>query len=118
MDLIIPVDLLPVPKTLFEFTFTLIGWQLGSAMSKIDKVGLDEAILKNLKWKGLAKWLLERMLHFFHHYWIGLLLLVFTVPNNWPDPLWMQGALYWFGYGLTVEDAQYHLRDTIKKVKK
>ena len=115
----IPLELLPVPKTLFDFTFAVIGWQLGDAFSKHDNIGLDDAIMKHGKFKGIWKFIISRLLHFFHHYWIGLLLMVFCLPANWPDPNWWQGALYWIGYGLFIEDGQYHLREWFgKKVRK
>jgi len=115
----IPLELLPVPKTLFDFTFAVIGWQLGNAFSKHDNIGLDDAIMKHGKFKGIWKFIISRLLHFFHHYWIGLLLMVFCLPANWPDPNWWQGALYWIGYGLFIEDGQYHLREWFgKKVRK
>ena len=118
MELVIPVDLLPVPKTLFEWTFAVIGWQLGNAFSKQDSVGLDEALMASTffgKCKGFAKFLVKRLLHFLHHYWIGLLLMVFCLPVNWPNPLWWQGALYWLGYGMFVEDSGFHLREFVSK---
>jgi len=112
------IEILPVPTTLFEWTFTIIGWQLGDAFSKHDNIGLDEALIAKTKigkLKGFTKFLVKRLLHFIHHYWIGLLLMVFCLPNNWPDPNWWQGALYWFGYGLFIEDGQYHLRDFLSR---
>jgi len=118
----IPLELLPVPKTLFDFTFAVIGWQLGNAFSKQDNIGFDEVLeaeTKLGKAKGILGFIGRRVLHFVHHYWIGLLLMVFCLPVNWPDPNWWQGALYWIGYGLFIEDGQYHLREWFgKKVRK
>ena len=117
MPIEIPIELLPVPKTLFEFTFAVIGWQLGNAFSKHDNIGFDEALMAEGFWSkvgGFAKFLVKRTLHFLHHYWMGLLLMVFCVPVNWPNPLWWQGALYWLGYGLFIEDAQFHVREKLR----
>jgi len=111
----IPVELLPVPKSLFDFTFALIGWGLGSAFGG----GFDEEFLEKIK-ENKAKWIICRILHFFHHYWIGLLLLVFcgAAVSDWSAVFGMNGmlrALYWIGYGLFVEDGQYHIRNYARR---
>ncbi|NVM23935.1 MAG: hypothetical protein HWN68_19425 [Desulfobacterales bacterium] len=117
MTITIPVDVLPVPMTLFEWTFAIIGWQLGNAFSGQDKEDFDKILFSELSgWRFFTKfgeYLTRRLLHFIHHYWMGLLFMVFCLSTNWPNPLWWQGALFWCGYGLFIEDGQHHLRETI-----
>jgi len=109
MEIVIPLELLPVPKTLFDFTFALIGWQLGRSFSQF-----NGEVLELLKDKPF-RLTIARVLHFFHHYWIGLLLIVLCqqLIFNWDAPFWtLQGALralMWVGYGLFLEDSGYHV---------
>lgn len=122
MSIVIPIELIPIPQTLFALTFAIIGWELGDAFSTKDSVGLDEAMKETGYWnklKGLSKFIASRMLHFFHHYWLGMLLMVFCSPwaTEYPVQNWIFGAFYWFGYGLFVEDGQYHLRGFIQKIR-
>jgi len=109
MEIVIPVELLPAPKTLFDFAFALIGWQLGKSFAQF-----DGEILKLLENKPF-RFTLARLLHFCHHYWIGLLLIVLCqqLIYDWNAPFWtIQGvlrALMWIGYGLFIEDGSHHI---------
>jgi len=105
----IPIEKLPVPQSLFDFAFALIGWQLGRAFSLFDAEVLEA-------WKDKPfRYTLFMLLHFFHHYWIGLLLIVFCqqLIFDWNAPFWtLQGVyrmLLWIGYGLFIEDGAYHI---------
>jgi hypothetical protein len=111
-EIIIPTELLPVPLTLFEITWAVIGFQMARAFSK----RLDEDILEELeKMKEAhprlykARWLIERTLHFIHHYWLGMLALVYF-PRSHP--------LFWIGYGMFIEDGGFHLKEFLKTVKR
>jgi hypothetical protein len=111
-EIVIPTELLPIPVTLFEICWSVIGFQLARAFGK----RLDEDILKQLeelkeKHPRLykARWFIERLLHFIHHWWIGLLLILYT-PRTCP--------LFWIGYGFAIEDGGYHLREFSKTVKR
>jgi len=121
----IPVELLPVPKTLFEFTFALIGWQLAHSFG----TRLDEELLEqisqikdgaylNAETKKAIRLFIERLLDFVHHAWIGLLGVVYfgspPILQSIPIPTWIPlhpcAELFWLCYGMTVEDAQHHIR--------
>ena len=111
-EIVIPTELLPIPVTLFEITWAVIGFQAARAFSK----RLDEDILKQLeelkeKHPNLyrLRWLIERTLHFLHHYWLGMLAMAYF-PRSHP--------LFWIGYGMFIEDGGFHLREFLKTVKR
>jgi len=116
MDLSGFLSLLPIPQTLFEITWTLIGWLLARAFAKVDKKGLDEAILEYVEKKEYTKneafmrWLGERSLHFLHHFWMGLLLIAYYPVHGCPE-------LMWFGLGLFAEDGCFHIREFLGQIK-
>jgi len=113
---------LPVPKTVFETVWSAIGWQLGSAFSKTDNNGLDETIVKYGKFTGFTKFLVERLLHFVHHYWIGGLGVIYfgvaPIAQTLNLPIQIPNApnaeLFWLCLGLTLEDTFYHLKESAK----
>jgi len=86
---------LPYPSNLFEATWFLIGFCAGRAGARFD----DN--IKNSDWfKHLGYWrkkIVGFLLDFTHHFWIGLLLMVYTKNL-------LSGELYWFGYGLFIDD--------------
>jgi hypothetical protein len=111
-EITIPLEWLPVPTSLFEFTWAAIGLLAARSFSK----RLDEEILEEMEkmkekhprlYKGRR--FMERLLHFIHHWWIGLLLILYT-PRTCP--------LFWIGYGFVIEDGGYHLREFSKTVKR
>jgi len=65
--------------------------------------GFDEKIIRDIGAAGFLRYLVDRFLHFLHHYWIGLLLMAYGLCHE---------EVFWFGYGLFVEDAAYHTRIT------
>jgi len=103
----IPINLLPIPKTLFDFTWALIGWEFGKAFSQFDEELISKTPQKYRR-------ILYRILHFIHHYWIGLLMVVYaqafltdpTAVTGWNG---LYRAILWFGYGLVMEDGHHHL---------
>jgi len=101
------INLLPTPHTLFELTWVLIGIQLGKSFGVINQsgMGVDEYVRANGKLKGWTKFIVDRVLHFTHHYFIGLLLIVYPIP--YPE-------FKWFGLGLFLEDGGYHIYDFLK----
>lgn len=101
------INLLPVPQTLFELTWVLIGMQLGKSMGTINQsgMGVDEYITAHGKLRGWGKFVVDRVLHFVHHYWLGLLLIIYDLPLL---------ELQWLGLGLFLEDGSYHLYDFLK----
>jgi len=115
LDITIPIELLPVPQSLFDFAFALIGWQLGRAFALFDAEFLKA-------WKNKPfRYTLFMLLHFFHHYWIGLLLIVCCqqLIFDWNAPFWTtQGVLrilLWIGYGLFIEDGAYHISVWVRR---
>ena len=89
---------LPVPTTLLTITWTIIGFMFGRAFGK----RLDQTIKKTEWFKGLGlmgKKLVGASLDFLHHFWIGLLLMVYS------NQLIYTVEIYWFGYGLFLDDA-------------
>jgi hypothetical protein len=100
------------PTNLFELVWTIVGFQAARAFSK----RLDEDILEQLeelkeKHPRLykARWFIERLLHFIHHAYIGLLCMVY-LPRSHP--------LFWIGYGMFIEDGGFHLTEFLKTVKR
>jgi hypothetical protein len=83
---------LPLPQTLLEVTWFLIGFFAGRAGAQCDHK------VKETEWyNGLCpmqKYLVDALLDFTHHFWIGLLLMVYAVNPE----------MYWFGMGLFVDD--------------
>ena len=84
--------ILQIPKTLLEITWFLIGFFAGRAGAKTDN------IVKRSEWYSklskTKKKIVGMFLEFLHHFWIGLLLMVYaTCPE-----------MYWFGYGLFIDD--------------
>lgn len=100
---------LPVPDNLFDLTWTLIGIQLGATFGKINQkgMGIDEYIKDHGKFKGWTRFVVERVLHFLHHYWLGLLLIIYYPQHQTPE-------LMWLGLGLFLEDSFYHTQDFLR----
>lgn len=89
---------LPVPVTLLQITWAIIGFMFGRAFGK----QLDHTIQETewfKKQKLMAQWTVRAILDFMHHFWIGLLLMVYASLSPYPS------ELYWFGYGLFIDDA-------------
>ena len=104
------VKYLPVPDSLFDFIWTGIGWQLGSSFGKINQegMGVDEYIQTHGNFKGWSRFVLERVLHFIHHWEIGGLLIVYYLAPYVGAPYHTSQELLWLGLGLFLEDAQHH----------
>lgn len=113
------VGALPVPKTLLEGTWFVIGWMAANAFGK----SLDEGIMEKINGsnsefvKDVGP-LVSRILHFVHHFWIGMLGVVYFgvtpiaqsigLPISIPQS--PNAELFWVCLGMALEDAQYHLR--------
>lgn len=85
---------LPAPETLFEITWLIVGFMFARSIAKpLDHYIMELEEVKKLRpvWSKLISMLLD----FLHHFWIGLLLMVYNAPTT---------ATYWFGYGLFVDD--------------
>jgi len=84
---------IPAPETLLQYTWLLMGIVFGHGFGK----EVDQTI-KNSEWfKNLEGWqreTLSRMLASVHHFWLGLLLVIYT---PWEETVW-------FGWGLFVSD--------------
>jgi len=84
----------PVPTTLLEALWLALGLTFGRAFGK----RLDVQIQATGWFRSLsplARWAVKRALDATHHWWIGLLLVVYAphVPE-----------LYWLGWGLFYDD--------------
>lgn len=85
--------IIPWPETLFGMTWTIIGFMFGRSFGKqLDHTLMEDPFIKNLR--PVWQWLMGAILNFFHHFWIGLLLMVYF-PDTW---------LYWVGFGLFIDD--------------
>jgi len=96
----------PVPATLLEILWLCLGITFGRAFGK--KLDLEIQETDWFKEKGkLAQWLLRRLLDFTHHWEIGLLLMVYFGYADLGGAIPWGGyipELYWFGYGLVIDD--------------
>ena len=104
------LNLLPLPQTLFEVTWTIIGIQFGYVFGKLNGNGggVDQDIEKGCsRFSWFWQRCLKRALNFLHHYWIGLLLIVYNIGV--PE-------LKWLGLGLFLEDGGYELKDILTKL--
>ena len=58
-----------------------------------------DQVIQNTEWWATAseieKFVVGGVLNFFHHFWIGMLLMVYSFGSQ---------EVYWFGYGLFVDD--------------
>ena len=74
-------------------TWTIIGFMFGRSFGKqLDHTIMDDPFIKSLR--PVWQWLIGAILNFLHHFWIGLLLMVYY-PNT---------LLYWIGFGLFIDD--------------
>jgi len=83
----------PVPSDLLSVTWFLIGFCFGRGFGK----QMDQEIVKSdwFKRRGrLSQEIIKRLLDATHHFWIGLLLMLYA-----PCP-----EVYWFGLGLFMDD--------------
>lgn len=93
----------PVPPTLLAMCWFLIGINFGRSFGK----QLDQDIQGSDWYKNLhpnARWILKRVLDFTHHWWIGLLLVVYSYRITWSWWILRAEEIYWFGWGLFVDD--------------
>jgi len=90
---------LPLPETLIQWTWFLIGFFFARGFGK----QLDQDIQESEWFKSLpndAQWILKRLLDSLHHLWIGMLLMVYG-PKFFPE---QKIEFYWFGYGIFIDD--------------
>jgi len=92
----------PVPSNLLEVTWFLIGFTFARAFKRFD-YDLQESTWFKTR-GGLTRWILRRLMDFFHHFWVGLLLMCYA---------W-RPEVYWFGAGIFVDD----LPDLPRRLKK
>jgi len=105
------IQLLPVPKSIFEFLWAGIGWQLGNAFANDFDQDIEDTPWFESK-SGFLKKLIIRVFHFTHHWWVGGLLLVYCgTIQFYPNMLLLSSPeLFWFGLGLFLEDVAYHVK--------
>ena len=86
---------IPFPNSLFEWTWFLIGFMLGRAGAQTDYVVKESDWFKSLS--PMKQKVVEMALNFLHHFWIGMLFMIYAF-----DPI--KTEMYWFGAGLFVDD--------------
>ncbi len=75
---------LPVPSTLLQVTWLIIGFMFGRAFAK----NLDQTVQATDAFKRQNRFvqtLIKNALDFLHHFWMGLLLIVYAAQIA--DPL-------------------------------
>ncbi len=96
---------LPVPTNLLELTWLLIGFMFGRAFGK----SLDFSV-QQTDWFSrqpkLSQEVVKNLLNFLHHFWIGLLLMVYAAQiggllRGWQVPAEVP---YFAGCGLFLDD--------------
>jgi hypothetical protein len=93
---------LPVPGTLLQVTWLIIGFMFGRAFAKyLDRTiqAADEFKCQN----KLTQTLVKNALNFLHHFWMGLLLIVYA--SQIASPLRIEAdVVAFFGLGLFLDD--------------
>ncbi len=93
---------LPVPSTLLQVTWLLVGFTFSRAFAK----NLDRSVQETTLFKAQGKFaqtLIKNLLNFLHHFWIGLLLIVYSAPIA--SPLrFSPDIITFFGLGLFLDD--------------
>ncbi len=93
---------LPVPSTLLQVTWLLVGFMFSRAFAK----NLDHAVQETDQFKAQGKFaqtLIKNLLNFLHHFWIGLLLIVYSAQIA--SPLhFSPDVIAFFGLGLFLDD--------------
>ena len=98
---------IPWPDTLFQVTWALIGFTFARAFGKqLDQDIQSSHWFKSLQGSQSLIWgivppellgnLILRLLDFLHHFWMGLLLMIYYPASS---------ELYWVGWGLVLDDA-------------
>lgn len=81
-----------------------IGLMLSRSLGK----GCDQSIQQSDWFENLGpfwKWLAKSLLDFLHHWWMGLILVVY-----YPDSV----PIVWFGWGMFIDD----MPDVPKRIRK
>ena len=84
---------IPTPATLAAITFFGMGIVFGRGFGK----QLDQDIQEGTWFKAqppLNQWIIKRVLDVTHHWWIGMMLVLY-IPYE---------EAIWFGWGLVVDD--------------
>ena len=94
---------IPFPTELITVTWALIGFCLARAFGK----KLDHTI-KEQTWytelDPLPKWFIGAILDFFHHFWIGLLIMIRIDPDQIVYIFGEPVSFYYFGWGIFIDD--------------
>jgi len=91
------------PQTLLGATWLVVGFLFGKSFGK----QLDQKI-QNKEWfknqSGTVQWFAKTLMDFLHHFWIGLLLMLYAPQIASLHSLMDYQAVYWFGVGLFLDD--------------
>ncbi len=93
---------LPVPGSLLQVTWLIIGFMFGRAFAK----SLDQTVQATEAFKRQGKFvqtLIKNALNFLHHFWMGLLLIVYAAQIGGQLRL-DADIVAFFGLGLFIDD--------------
>ena len=84
---------IPAPETLLQITWAIIGFMLARSFKNLDYTIKDATLYTTMD--PVSQFIVGGILDFFHHFWIGMLLMVYCNASQ---------EVYWFGYGLFIDD--------------
>jgi len=98
----------PVPATFEELLWLGIGLTFARAFAESDYALQETEWFKNLS-SGLARWIVKAFMDFFHHWWMGGLLIVYSIEIANLAAFRVGVALtptivYWVGWGILLDD--------------
>ncbi len=93
---------LPVPSTLLQITWLLIGFTFARAFGKNLDQNVKSSKFYNVQSK-VAQWVISGLLDWLHHFWVGLLLMVYAAQVSIIIPV-DADALFFFGLGMFIDD--------------
>jgi len=117
------LKMLPMPKTIFEGTWFVVGWMAGKCFG--DQCDQEFVAWINQKYNSEKHWyamkILLKLLNFIHHAYIGLLGVIYfgpipilqSIPLPIAIPSFPCAEAFWFFLGLTLEDLQHHTRTSM-----
>ncbi len=93
---------LPIPSTLLQITWLLIGFTFARAFGKsIDQKVKASNFYSKQNW--LVQWLVSGLLDWLHHFWVGLLLMSYSGQVAAVIPV-ESDVLYFYGLGMFLDD--------------
>lgn len=92
-----------LPTTLITVTWFLIGFCFARAFGKkLDQTLKNQEQFKKLN--PLIQYMISCLLDFFHHFWLGLLIMIRCDPGKILIVLGEPVSPYFFGLGIFIDD--------------